>query len=196
MYASRTTQLFVGIFTLIGIAALGVLSVRLGRIEIIRTPGYTLSADFDNIAGLKTGDQVELAGVKIGKVSGIGLDGNRAHVVMRVNAGVQIDDEAIASVYTSGLIGDKYVSIALGPSDKDLADGGVIHQTQSAFILENAIGQFISNLGSSSKSGSSGADRAADPARALRAAAAARRAPVPPAVPAVRPAAGDAKEKH
>jgi phospholipid/cholesterol/gamma-HCH transport system substrate-binding protein len=141
---------------LIGIAALGFLSVRLGRVEIIPTPGYTLSANFDNIAGLKTGDQVELAGVKIGKVSGIGLDGNRAHVVMRVNAGVQIDDEAIASVYTSGLIGDKYVSIALGPSDKDLADGGVIHQTQSAFILENAIGQFISNLGSSSKSGSSG----------------------------------------
>jgi ABC-type transporter Mla subunit MlaD len=94
--------------------------------------------------------------VKIGKVSGVGLDGNRAHVVMRVNEGVQIDDEAIASIYTSGLIGDKYVSIALGPSDKDLSDGGVIHQTQSAFILENAIGQFISNLGSSSKSGSSG----------------------------------------
>jgi phospholipid/cholesterol/gamma-HCH transport system substrate-binding protein len=156
MYASRTTQLFVGIFTLIGIAALGFLSVRLGRVEIIPTPGYTLSANFDNIAGLKTGDQVELAGVKIGKVSGIGLDGNRAHVVMRVNAGVQIDDEAMASIYTSGLIGDKYISIALGPSDKDLADGGVIHLTQSAFILENAIGQFISNLGSSSKSGSSG----------------------------------------
>ena len=156
MYASRTTQLFVGIFTLIGIAALVFLSVRLGRVEIIPTPGYTLSANFDNIAGLKTGDQVELAGVKIGKVSGIGLDGNRAHVVMRVNEGVQIDEDAIASIYTSGLIGDKYVSIALGPSDKDLADGGVIHMTQSAFILENAIGQFISNLGSSSKSGSSG----------------------------------------
>jgi phospholipid/cholesterol/gamma-HCH transport system substrate-binding protein len=156
MYASRTTQLIVGIFTLIGIAGLVFLSVRLGRVEIIPTPGYTLSANFDNIAGLKTGDQVELAGVKIGKVSAIGLDGNRAHVVMRVNDGVQIDSDAIASIFTSGLIGDKYVSIALGPGEKDLADGGVIRQTQSAFILENAIGQFISNVGSGgSKSGAS-----------------------------------------
>ncbi len=152
MYASRTTQLFVGVFTLLGIAALIFLSVRLGRVEIFPTPGYTLYANFDNIAGLKTGDQVEIAGVKIGKTTGITLKDNRARVAMRINDGVEVDSEAIASVLTSGLIGDKYVSIALGAGD-DLKDGGTIRQTQSAFVLENAIGAFINGGGSSSSKG-------------------------------------------
>ncbi|HEY1849437.1 MAG TPA: outer membrane lipid asymmetry maintenance protein MlaD [Candidatus Binataceae bacterium] len=158
MYASRTTQLFVGIFTLIGIAALVFLSVRLGRVEIIPTPGYTLFANFDNIAGLKTGDQVEIAGVKVGKTTGITLKDNRARVAMHIDNGVEVDSEAIASILTSGLIGDKYVSIALGAGD-DLKNGGTIRQTQSAFVLENAIGSFINGGGSkggSSGSGSSG----------------------------------------
>jgi phospholipid/cholesterol/gamma-HCH transport system substrate-binding protein len=153
MYASRTTQLFVGIFTLIGIAALGVLSVRLGRVEIFPTPGYTLFANFDNIAGLKTGDQVEIAGVKVGKTTGITLTDNRARVAMHIDNGVEVDNEAIASILTSGLIGDKYVSIQLGAGD-NLKNGGTIRQTQSAFVLENAIGSFIN--GGGSKGGSSG----------------------------------------
>ncbi len=118
MYASRTTQLFVGIFTLIGIAALVFLSVRLGRVEIIPTPGYTLFANFDNIAGLKTGDQVEIAGVKIGKVTG---DRARRTTVRTWRCAstraLRVDSDAIASILTSGLIGDKYVSIALGAGD-------------------------------------------------------------------------------
>jgi len=153
MYASRTTQLFVGIFTVIGVVALVFLSVRLGRVEIFPAPGYTLFANFDNIAGLKTGDQVEIAGVKVGKVTNIALKDNRARVAMRVNDGVEVDSEAFASILTSGLIGDKYVSIALGAGD-DLKNGGTIRQTQSAFVLENAIGAFINGGGSSgSKSG-------------------------------------------
>jgi phospholipid/cholesterol/gamma-HCH transport system substrate-binding protein len=155
MYASRTTQIIVGIFTLLGILAMGFLSVRLGRIEIFPAPGYTLFANFDNIAGLKTGNEVEIAGVKVGKVTGIALRDNRARVAMRINQGVEIDSEAIASVLTSGLIGDKYVSVALGAGD-DLKDGGTIRQTQSAFVLENAIGAFINSGGSSgSKNGAS-----------------------------------------
>ena len=156
MYASRTTQIIVGIFTLLGILAMGFLSVRLGRIEIFPAPGYTLFANFDNIAGLKTGNEVEIAGVKVGKVTGIALTDNRARVAMRINQGVEIDSDAIASVLTSGLIGDKYVSVALGAGD-DLKEGGTIRQTQSAFVLENAIGAFINSGGSSgSKSGASG----------------------------------------
>jgi phospholipid/cholesterol/gamma-HCH transport system substrate-binding protein len=156
MYASRTTQIIVGIFTLLGIAAMIFLSVRLGRVEIFPAPGYTLLANFDNIAGLKTGNEVEIAGVKVGKVTGIGLKDNRARVAMRINQGVEIDDEAIASVLTSGLIGDKYVSVALGAGG-DLKDGGTIRQTQSAVVLENLIGAFINNAGSSGgKSGGSG----------------------------------------
>jgi phospholipid/cholesterol/gamma-HCH transport system substrate-binding protein len=156
MYASRTTQLFVGIFTMIGIAALAFLSVRLGRVEIFPAPGYTLFANFDNIAGLKTGDRVEIAGVKVGKITDIGLKDNRARVAMRVNQGVEVDDEAFAKVLTSGLIGDKYVAIDLGGGD-DLKSGGTIRKTQSAFVLEDAIGAFISGgVSGGSKSGAAG----------------------------------------
>lgn len=152
MYASRTTQLIVGIFALLGIGALIVLSVKLGNVELFPRPGYTLYANFDNIAGLKTGDNVEIAGVKVGRVTAISLQNNRAHVGMFIWQGVDVDSEAIASVLTSGLIGDKYVSIALGAGE-NLKDGGTIRQTQSAFVLENAIGSFINNAGSGGKSG-------------------------------------------
>ena len=73
MYATRTTQFIVGIFAILGIAALAILSISLGKISLLPTPGYTLYARFDNISGLKTGDQVQLTGVQIGKVVHIGL---------------------------------------------------------------------------------------------------------------------------
>jgi len=153
VYASRLTQLIVGVFALVGIGALVYLSVRLGNIGIFPQPGYTLYANFDNISGLKTGDQVQLAGVPIGKVQSISLQDNRAHVAMRINKGVAIDTDAIAAIKTSGIIGDKYVAIALGPGEHDLTDGATIRHTQSAFVLEDAIGQLINSSGSGSKSG-------------------------------------------
>jgi phospholipid/cholesterol/gamma-HCH transport system substrate-binding protein len=149
MYASRTTQLIVGIFAILGIAALAILSLSLGKISLLPTPGYTLYASFDNISGLKTGDQVQLDGVQIGKVVHIGLKDMRARVAIRVNEGVEIDSEAIAAIKTSGIIGDKYVSIALGPSSRILKNGDTIRQTESAFVLEDAIGQLINSSGSS-----------------------------------------------
>jgi phospholipid/cholesterol/gamma-HCH transport system substrate-binding protein len=156
MYASRTTQLIVGIFGLLGIAALAILSFRLGQISLFPPPGYTLFANFDNISGLKTGDQVEIAGVQVGKVTSISLKNEQARVAMRINDGVQVDRDAIAAIKTSGIIGDKYISIAPGPSDTMLSDGQTIRQTQSAFVLEDAIGQLINNSGSSGGSGSGG----------------------------------------
>ncbi|HTT77138.1 MAG TPA: outer membrane lipid asymmetry maintenance protein MlaD [Candidatus Binataceae bacterium] len=157
MYASRTTQLIVGIFTIVGIAALAYLSVRLGRIDLWSKQGETLYANFNNIGGLKTGDEVEIAGVSVGKVSSISLQDDMAHVGLALHPGVEVDSDAIASVFTSGLIGDKYVSIALG-SGENLKNGGTIRQTQSAFQLETAVGQLINNFsggGSSKSSGSS-----------------------------------------
>jgi len=158
MYASRTTQFIVGIFAILGIVALAVLSLSLGKISLFPAPGYTLYASFDNISGLKVGDQVQLAGVQVGKVMNIGIKDYRAQLALRINDGVKVDDQAIAAIKTSGIIGDKYVSLQLGPGDHDLADGGTIQQTQSAFVLEDAIGQLInSNSGSnSSNNGSSG----------------------------------------
>lgn len=154
MYASRTTQFIVGVFAILGIAALGILSISLGKISLFPTPGYTLYASFDNISGLKTGDQVQLSGVQVGKVVHIGLKDMRARVALRVDDGVEIDTDAIAAIKTSGIIGDKFVSIALGPSDRILRNGDTIRQTQSAFVLEDAIGQLINNSGSSNSSNS------------------------------------------
>ncbi len=148
MYATRTTQLIVGIFAILGIIALAILSLSLGKLTLLPKPGYTLYASFDNISGLKTGDQVQLAGVQVGKIVQIELKDQRARVAMRVDDGVPIDKDAIASIKTSGIIGDKYVSIALGPSDRILKDGDTIRQTESAFVLEDAIGQLINNSGS------------------------------------------------
>jgi phospholipid/cholesterol/gamma-HCH transport system substrate-binding protein len=156
MYASRTTQLLVGIFALVGVAALAVLSMSLGRIELFAGPTYTLFANFDNVSGLKSGDQVQLAGVEVGKVGWIGLRDNRARVALHIKQGVTIDSDAIASVKTSGIIGDKYVAIALGPSDRDLNNGETIRHTQSAFVLEDAIGQLINGSSAGLSSGSNG----------------------------------------
>jgi phospholipid/cholesterol/gamma-HCH transport system substrate-binding protein len=147
MYASRTTQFIVGIFALAGLAALGYLCFRLGQINLFAPSGYVLYGNFDNIAGLKVGDSVEIAGVHVGKVDSISLKDDRARVRMSIHHGVQIDEDAIAAIRTMGIIGDKYVSIALGPSDKMLANGATIRQTESAFVLEDAIGQLINNMG-------------------------------------------------
>jgi phospholipid/cholesterol/gamma-HCH transport system substrate-binding protein len=155
MYATRTTQFIVGIFAILGIVALAILSLSLGKISLFPSPGYTLYASFDNISGLKTGDEVQLAGVQVGKVVDIGIKDYRARVALRVNESVQIDDQAIAAIKTSGIIGGKYVSIQLGPSDHYLTNGGTIRQTQSAFVLEDAIGQLINSSGSSNSSDSS-----------------------------------------
>ena len=141
MYASRRTEFIVGIFALLGIAALAVLSLRLGRIQLLPEPGYTIYANFDNISGLKKGDRIEIAGVQIGKVISIVLNRDRARIAMHLNKDVKIDDQAIAAIKTSGLIGDKYITLAPGPGDHDLTDGGTLRQTESAFVLEDAIGQ-------------------------------------------------------
>jgi phospholipid/cholesterol/gamma-HCH transport system substrate-binding protein len=148
MYASRTTQFIVGIFGVVGIAALAILSLELGKIPLLQPASYTLYANFDNVSGLKDADSVEIAGVEVGKVVAISLNQERARVMMTVRDGVKIDDEAIAAIKTSGIIGEKYVSVALGAGERTLKNGDTIIQTESSFVLEDAIGQLINNSGS------------------------------------------------
>ncbi len=145
MYASRTTQLIVGLFTLLGLGALVFLSLKLGKVELLSPPGYVLYANFDNISGLKTGADVEIAGVNVGRVESIALDQDRARIALRLNQSVKIDDDAVAAIRTRGIIGDKYVAISPGPSDKYLSASGTIRQTESSFVLEDAIGQLINS---------------------------------------------------
>lgn len=153
MYASRTTQLIVGIFALAGIVALGILSLSLGKLSIFPSPSYMLYANFNNVAGLKDGDAIDIAGVKVGHVASIKLDKYRARVALRLRDGVKVDDEAIASIKTSGIIGDKYVSISPGAGERILKPGNTILQTESAFVLEDAIGQLMNSGSSGASSG-------------------------------------------
>src|ERR1700722_7783454 len=156
MYASRTTQLIVGILGLVGIAALLVLGFTLGRILLVTSPTYTLYAIFDNGSGLKVNDSIQIAGVKVGRVALMTLSqqNERARVTLQMDEGVMVDDEAIASIKTSGIIGDKYVAISIGAGEP-LKDGGTITETQSSFVLEDAIGRIFNSGGSGTGGGKS-----------------------------------------
>jgi len=134
----------VGVFVLVGIVCLGYLTVKLGKMELFGNDGYTVTARFASITGLKTGASVEISGVQVGKVTGISLDDKyAARVSLQINKAVTLSDDSIAAVKTSGLIGDKYVSISLGGSDDYLADGGEITETQSAVDIEALISKYV-----------------------------------------------------
>lgn len=139
-------EIVVGIFMLIGILCLGYLSIKLGKMEIIGNDIYRVSADFATVSGLKEGATVELAGVIVGRVSRIMLDPKdpgQARVVLKVTKGVQLSDDVIASVRTRGIIGDKYIKLQPGGSEKYLVDGGRIRSTESAIDFEELISQYI-----------------------------------------------------
>jgi phospholipid/cholesterol/gamma-HCH transport system substrate-binding protein len=137
-------ELIVGVFVLAGIAALTYLAVKLGKLEVIGGGNNVeIHAEFDSVAGLKAGATVEIAGVQVGQVKRIGLNGDRALVVFSLQPGVKLYGDAIASVKTRGLIGDKYVSLSPGGSQKELPPGTKIRDTESGVDLESLIGEFI-----------------------------------------------------
>lgn len=138
-------ELAVGVFLLIGIFSLAYISVKLGRLEVLGGGGYTVVADFDNDGGIKAGASVEIAGVPIGRVTGVKLDPEsyQAVLTMQVNDGVKLQDDAIASVKTKGLIGEKFIQITPGASEKIIPDGGKIRDTESAIDIESLISKFV-----------------------------------------------------
>ncbi len=143
---SAKLELVVGIFMLIGILCLGYLSIKLGKMELIGGNNYRISARFDSVSGLKPGARVELAGVEIGSVERIGLSnasGDQAEVTMKIKDGIKITDDVIASVRTSGIIGDKFIKLKPGGSDQQLKNGGRIRETESAIDIEELVSKFI-----------------------------------------------------
>jgi phospholipid/cholesterol/gamma-HCH transport system substrate-binding protein len=136
-------ELAVGFFLLIGILAMGYISIKLGKMEVIGQEGYTVYATFAKAGGLKNGAGVEIAGVEIGKVKSIRLDDNyQALVEMTINKNVKLQEDAIASVRTKGLIGEKYIQISPGGSDKIIAAGGKIRETESSIDIEEVISKY------------------------------------------------------
>jgi len=137
-------ETMVGIFVLIGLACVGYLTVKLGKMEWFGGNNYPIYARFASVSGLTIGTHVEIAGVKIGKVESIRLEPERqiALVRMQIENHVVLTDEAIASIKTSGLIGDKYIKLSPGGSDKVLQPGDTIVETESALDIEELIGKF------------------------------------------------------
>jgi phospholipid/cholesterol/gamma-HCH transport system substrate-binding protein len=133
----------VGIFVVAGILALGYLSIKLGRVSWLGGGGYTVVADFPSVGGLKQGATVEIAGVEIGRVDAIGLADYQAHVVLRINAGVQLQEDAIASIKTKGLIGEKFIRISPGASEKLIGPNGRLREVEAPVDLEELISKYV-----------------------------------------------------
>ena len=121
----------VGIFVLVGLLALGYLSVKLGRVSFLGNRGYRVTVEFPSVGGLKSGSTVEIAGVEIGRVESIGLDNYQARVVLRVDSAIKLQEDSIASIKTKGLIGEKYIRISPGGSDKLIPPGGKIREVEA-----------------------------------------------------------------
>lgn len=133
----------VGLFLVLGISALGYLSIKLGRVSFLGSAGYLVTADFPAVGGLKAGSDVEIAGVQVGRVESIGLSDYQARVVLRLDTHVKIQDDSIASIKTKGLIGEKYIRISPGGSDKIIAPNGRIREVEAPVDLEELISKYI-----------------------------------------------------
>ena len=141
-----TIDLWVGIFVAVGFGAILFLALKVGNLLTLdRAPGYHLSANFDNIGGLKQRAPVKAAGVIVGRVESIRLDPKNyeAIVVMRVDRDVAFTKDTIASINTSGLLGEVYIGLDAGGDTVMLKDGERIVKTQSAVVIEKLIGQFL-----------------------------------------------------
>jgi len=137
-------EMIVGLFVIGGFLAFGYISLQFGEFTFFKTNDYTVQAEFQNVSGLKEGAVVEIAGVTVGRVNKIALDKNdQAKVAMLISPGVKITEDAIASIRTQGIIGDKYVRISQGGSDTMLKNGDWIFETESAVDLEELVSKYI-----------------------------------------------------
>ena len=136
-------ELTVGIFVLVGILAVGYLSVKLGKLEVVGSAGYTVNAEFSNAGGVKPGSVIEIAGVEIGKVRGVRLANYSAQAELWIHKDIKLQEDVIASIRTKGLIGEKYIQINPGGSETYIKDGGKIRETESAVDIEELVSKFV-----------------------------------------------------
>ena len=171
MRATRSLEIGTGLFVILGLAALIFLTTQLPssglKLSFRPTPGYDVTAEFDNIGDLKVGAPVRMAGVRIGDVTAIGLDSDsfRANVHLHIYPRFsQIPEDSYASIETEGLLGGQYVGISPGGLSSYLKNGSQILQTQSAIVLENLINKFFANFaGGSGGNGNSGSSNGKTP---------------------------------
>jgi phospholipid/cholesterol/gamma-HCH transport system substrate-binding protein len=142
-------EIWVGLFVVAGMAALFMLAMKVSNIATITEDGgYTVTARFQNIGGLKVRSPVSMAGVRVGRVTSIGFDNHTYEAVVTMRISERFDTmprDTSASILTSGVLGENYVGLEPGARESYLQDGDEIRITQSALVLENLIGQFLVN---------------------------------------------------
>jgi phospholipid/cholesterol/gamma-HCH transport system substrate-binding protein len=138
-------EIIVGLFMVVGFVCFAWLSVQLGDIDLFGRSVYRVTASFGSVSGLKKGAIVEIAGVQVGKVDDISFEADKyeALVSMAIENDVVLQEDCIASVRTSGIIGDRYINISPGGSDVVLHDGDRILETESAINLEELVSKYI-----------------------------------------------------
>ena len=139
----REVEIAVGVFMLAGLLALGYLSIRLGQVDLFGARGYDVYADFPSVGGLKAGSVVEIAGVKVGRVDSIRLKDYQARVTMHIDQDVKLQSDSFVSIKTKGLIGEKFVQISPGGSEKLVGDGGRLTEVEAPVDIEELISKFI-----------------------------------------------------
>jgi phospholipid/cholesterol/gamma-HCH transport system substrate-binding protein len=140
-YAMETT---VGIFLVFGLLCIGYMAVKLGHVSLLGDNTYSLFARFTTVSGLRAGSPVDMLGIEVGRVGGLTMDqkDQKAVVEIRIQKGIKVYDDAIASIKTEGLIGDMFLRIDPGGAGKLLAPGGTITETQPAVDIVDLIGKY------------------------------------------------------
>lgn len=150
MVRNKTLELVVGLFMLAGLLGLILLAFKVsGLADVGNRHHYDVTAEFDNIGGLRVRAPVSISGVTIGRVSSITIDPEtfRAKVILEINDSMnKLPMDTSASILTQGLLGSNYISLTPGFSDHSLKAGSAIQTTHSALILENLVGQLMYNL--------------------------------------------------
>lgn len=153
MISQRMIEILVGFFLVLAAIALSVLAFKVsGLTSLFPEQSYTITAAFDDIGGLKTRSSVKIGGVQIGEVTNISLDPVTYKAIVKMEIYQEfndIPDDSSASILTSGLLGDNYISIAPMYNKTMLKNGSELKFTHSAMVLEKLIGQFIYKLGDS-----------------------------------------------
>ena len=147
----KKIEIIVGLFVLSGLIGIFFLAFRIGKSEFIGQKTYELTAVFNNLSGVSENARVEIAGVRVGSVEAIELNADfQAMVILKLPEHLKLDDDTIAAVKTSGLIGDRFIELLPGGSGIQLEPGDLIFDTQSAIDLESLISKFgFGNLGGS-----------------------------------------------
>lgn len=147
MNSYKRIEITVGIFVFLGIVSMGYMALKLGEVGGLGATGYVVDAAFGDAGGIRPGADVMMAGVVIGRVETVGLKKNRAFLHLRIDNGIKLTDDVIASIRTKGIIGDRYVRISQGADTVYLKNGDEIEDTESAINIEDLISKYIFSSG-------------------------------------------------